>query len=63
MKIGELRMMARAMAMRWRWPPESGHAALADHRVVAFRHPLDEFVRVASRAARMISSREASGLP
>ena len=22
------------------------HAALADHRVVAFRHPLDEFVRV-----------------
>ena len=34
------------MAMRWRWPPESAEARLADPGVVAQRQPLDELVGV-----------------
>ena len=36
--------IARAMAMRWRWPPESEKPALADQRVVALRQRGDELV-------------------
>ena len=36
---------ARAMAMRWRWPPDKAAAALADDRVVALGQLEDEIVR------------------
>ena len=35
---------ARAMAMRWRWPPDRLAAALADDRVVALGQLQDELV-------------------
>ena len=43
--MGASRSMARAMAMRWRWPPESCVAAVGEHRVVAVVKRHDEVVR------------------
>jgi len=42
---------ARAMAMRWRCPPDSDAAELGEHRVVALRQLQDEFVRAGQGAA------------
>ena len=36
-RIGESRSSARAIASRWRWPPDKLRAALADHGLVAVR--------------------------
>ncbi len=36
----------RAIARRWRWPPETLRAALRDRRVEAARHRLDEVARL-----------------
>ena len=43
---------ARAIAMRWRWPPDSVAAALADHGVVALRQLEDELVRAGELRGR-----------
>ena len=63
-RIGASRSSARAMAMRWRWPPERRDAALADHRLVALRQRHDEVVGVggAGGGARA-RPRVASGRP
>ena len=45
-RIGVLRITARAMPMRCRWPPDKRQSAFADHRVVAVRHLGDELVGV-----------------
>ena len=42
--------IARAMATRWRWPPDSRTPRSPDHRVVAHLEPFDEFVRVRDSA-------------
>ena len=44
---------ARAIATRWRWPPESGQPALADDRVVAVRQAGDELVRLRAPRRRL----------
>ena len=43
-RIGGLTSRVRAMAMRWRWPPDKRVAPLADHRVVALGQVADELV-------------------
>ena len=45
-RIGLLRMTARAMAMRWRWPPESVSPRSPDQGVVAERHSADELIGI-----------------
>ena len=42
--------IARAIATRWRWPPDSFTPALADNRVVLLLEPLDELVGVGDAA-------------
>ena len=44
--IGAFLISARAIAMRWRWPPDSCSAVFADRRVVAVRKRHDEVMRV-----------------
>ena len=46
MRMAGSRRRARAIAMRWRWPPESLTPALAHLGVVALGQELDEFVGV-----------------
>ena len=45
-KIGAFLSSARAMARRWRCPPDKLHTHLADHRIVAVGHRHDKFMRV-----------------
>ena len=55
---------ARAIAIRWRWPPESVMPALADARVVARRGSSAMKPAACARsAARSTSARVASGPP
>ena len=44
-RICALRSMARAIEMRWRWPPDSS-TPFSPIRVVALRHGGDEVMRV-----------------
>jgi hypothetical protein len=60
-RIGASFRKARAMAMRWRWPPDSRAPASPTQGVVALGQGRDEVVRRRLRAAASISSSEASG--
>ena len=62
-RIGVLRITARAMAIRWRWPPDKRDAAFAEDRVVAFAASFSmNSCALASSAARRISARARFGL-
>ena len=63
-RIGASRRMARAMAMRWRWPPDSVTPRSPTRRLVALRQRADELGRRRRcSAARSISASLASGRP
>ena len=61
-RIGAFFSSARAIASRCRCPPESLHAAVADHRVEALRQRLDEVAAARDRGGRehlVLASRRA----
>ena len=59
--MGAFFSSARAIAMRWRSPPESFEPALAHRRVVALRQRHDELVRIGrSRRALDLLARGAA---
>ena len=52
LRIGALRMKARAIPRRWRWPPDKVTASFAYHCIVAGRHLDDELVGVGELRGR-----------